>query len=223
MFDNDNEQDDFFDESNSDFSQQDVNGSADFFNEDESFSQIEENPVQQNDSHASLGYKTVGIVVAIILAVLALVILGLSNIHLVKKTDSTPKIQQEQTNQTHQQQNQNTTVTKESNTTEKDTPSNSTNQNSSGISLTNVPSSTYIDYSGKVISSQGVVQSLSRYLQDGQVIYCIDLSITIGTTSTSVKYYCGYNVYKQIKVGDILTVDYQQVSNTCFSVCTISK
>lgn len=223
MFDNDDEQDDFFAESDSDFSQQDINSSADFFNEDEGFSQTEKSPVQQNDSHTSLGYKTVGIVVAIMLAVLALVILWLSNIHLVKKTDNTPKVQQEQTTQTQPQQTQSTSVAEENNTAEKDITSNSTTQSSSGTSLTNVPSSTYIDYSGSVVSSQGVVQNLSRYLQDGQVIYCIDLSITIGTTSTSVKYYCGYNVYKQVKVGDILTVDYQQVSETCFSVCTISK
>lgn len=219
----DNEQDDFFYESDSDFSQQDINSSADFSNEDESFSQIGESPVQQNNSHVSLGYKTVGIVVAIILAVLALVILGLSNIRLVKKTDNTPKVHQEQTNntqpqQTQPQKTQSTTVIEEN-----ETSSSSTTQSSSGTSLTDVPSSTYIDYSGKVISSQGVVQSLYRYLQDGQVIYCIDISITIGTTSTSVKYYCGYNVYKQVKIGDILTVDYQQVSDTCFSVCTISK
>lgn len=210
MFDNENnEQDDFFAEDSSDFSQQDNMGSADFFNKEE------EIHTAQTETHASLSYKTVGVVVAIILAVLALIILGLSNIHLVKKEP----VQQVKQVEQEQQPAQDKDIEPTQPQVTQDEPKVST----SGNTLVEVPDSTYIDYSVKTIQSQGVVQSLSRYLQDGQVIYCINLDITMGKTSTEVKYYCGYNVFKQVKVGDIVTVDYQQVSDTCFSVCTISK
>ena len=100
------------------------------------------------------------------------------------------------------------------------------NYNNRGVSdngMVTIPGSTSLDYSSNVTQAQGVVSSLTRYLQDGQVIYCVNLDISVGATTTPVHYYCGYNVYSQVSVGDILNVEYQQVSDNCFSVCTISK
>ena len=210
MFDdNETEQDDFFAEMNSDFSQQDFeDSSADFFNTEDQFQTQDSPELPQRPKQTSLGYKTVGIIVALGLVILALVILGLSNIKLVKKTNQS-QIQQEQ-------QVQNTGYTNTESTVDSQQPADSK-------SLLTIPSNTYMDYSSKVVQSQGVVTSLSKYLQDGQVIYCIDLDITMGTSKNTVHYYCGYNVFKQVQVGDILNVEYQQVSETCYSVCTISK
>lgn len=221
MFTNNDEQDDFFAEGNSDFSQQDNSDSADFFSTEEDCQPDTIPNVQSPEQHSSFGYKTVGIVVALALVVLAFVVLGISNIKLVKKTSSTGS--QSQVQQTIAEP-QATQVTK-TEATESETTNSQVYQsnNSSTSDLISIPDSTYMDYSSKVVLSQGVVQDLSKFLQNGQVIYCINIDISIGTTSTSVKYYCGYNVFNQVKVGDILTVEYQQVSKSCFSVCTITK
>lgn len=248
MFDNDNfnEQDDFFSEADSDFGQQDFNdSSADFFSNEgdsEEFHVDDVPELEQPSQGFNFGYKTVGVVVAVGLILIAFVILFLSKLDLVKKPVDTPQpvqVQQEQQQLQQQQEVQQETQVQQQETQieeqqqetqvqqsqiddiQNDNQGYSESQVSNG--LVNIPDSTSLDYSSNTTQAQGVVSSLSRYLQDGQVIYCVNLDISIGTSTTPVHYYCGYNVYKQISVGDILNVEYQQVSDNCFSVCTISK
>lgn len=248
MFDNDNfnEQDDFFSEADSDFGQQDFNdSSADFFSNEgdsEEFHVDDVPELEQPSQGFNFGYKTVGVVVAVGLILIAFVILFLSKLDLVKKPVDTPQpvqVQQEQQQLQQQQEVQQETQVQQQETqieeqqqetqvqqsqiddTQSDNQGYSESQVSNG--LVSIPDSTSLDYSSNVTQAQGVVSSLSRYLQDGQVIYCVNLDISIGTSTTPVHYYCGYNVYKQISVGEILNVEYQQVSDNCFSVCTISK
>lgn len=221
MFDNENfnEQDDFFSEADSGLVQQDFdNSSADFFgNEGDSEEFCPE--LEQPSQGFNFGYKTVGVVVAVGLILIAFVILFLSKLDLVKKpADTSQSVQVQQEQQQLQQQQE---IQQEPQVQQQETQVQETQQSDS--QFVSIPDSTSLDYSSSITQSQGVVSSLSRYLQDGQVIYCINLDISIGTSTTSVHYYCGYNVYKQISVGDILNVEYQQVSDNCFSVCTISK
>ena len=241
MFDNDNfnEQDDFFSEADSDFGQQDFNdSSADFFSNEgdsEEFHVDDVPELEQPSQGFNFGYKTVGVVVAVGLILIAFVILFLSKLDLVKKPVDTPQpvqVQQEQQQLQQQQEvQQETQVQQQETQIEESQPQIDNTQNGyqeyseSQVSngLVSIPDSTSLDYSSNVTQAQGVVSSLSRYLQDGQVVYCVNLDISIGTSTTPVHYYCGYNVYKQISVGDILNVEYQQVSDNCFSVCTISK
>jgi len=225
MFDNENfnEQDDFFSEVDSGLVQQDFdNSSADFFgNEGDSEEFCPE--LEQPSQGFNFGYKTVGVVVAVGLILIAFVILFLSKLDLVKKpadTSQSIQVQQEQQQLQQQQEIQQETQVQQQETQVQEPQQSQAHNDSQFVSI---PDSTSLDYSSSITQSQGVVSSLSRYLQDGQVIYCINLDISIGTSTTSVHYYCGYNVYKQISVGDILNVEYQQVSDSCFSVCTISK
>ena len=237
MFDNDNfnEQDDFFSEADSDFGQQDFNdSSADFFNnggDSEEFHVDDVPELEQPSQGFNFGYKTVGVVVAVGLILIAFVILFLSKLDLVKKPVDTPQpvqVQQEQQQLQQQQEvQQETQVQQQETQIEASQPQidnyQEYSESSSDNGFVSIPDSTSLDYSSNVTQAQGVVSSLSRYLQDGHVIYCVNLDISIGTSTTPVHYYCGYNVYKQISVGDILNVEYQQVSDNCFSVCTISK
>lgn len=200
--------DNSFTETDSEFYQQDFSdGSADFF----SNSGVQDIPIYDevastSEPQVKFGYKTVGVVVAVVLIFLALFILGASKIKFIKNTSSNI-----------QATNQTTSTSKESNSSSQATPQ-------KGVtSLINIPPETDMDYSGSIIQAHGVVSKLSKYLQDGQVIYCINLDITIGSSTTTVHYYCGYNTFSQVQVGDILNVEYQQVSNTCYSVCTIYK
>lgn len=229
MFDNDNfnEQDDFFSEADSDFGQQDFNdSSADFFSNEgdsEEFHVDDVPELEQPSQGFNFGYKTVGVVVAVGLILIAFVILFLSKLDLVKKPVDTPQpvqVQQEQQQLQQQQEVQQETQVQQQETQIEEPQQSQAHNDSQFVSI---PDSTSLDYSSNTTQAQGVVSSLSRYLQDGQVIYCVNLDISIGTSTTPVHYYCGYNVYKQISVGDILNVEYQQVSDNCFSVCTISK
>lgn len=245
MFDNDNfnEQDDFFSEADSGFGQQDFHdSSADFFSNEgdsEEFHVDDVPELEQPSQGFNFGYKTVGVVVAVGLILIAFVILFLSKLNLVKKPVDTPQpvqVQQEQQQLQQQQEVQQETQVQEQQQETQVQQSQQENQvqesqndyeeysdGSVSNGLVSIPDSTSLDYSSNTTQAQGVVSSLSRYLQDGQVIYCVNLDISIGTSTTQVHYYCGYNVYKQISVGDILNVEYQQVSDNCFSVCTISK
>lgn len=155
----------------------------------------------------TLGYKSVGVVVALALVVLALLILGSSNIKISKKTSTNTNI--------------NTTTTQSTDLPQQETPSAEVTTSDNG--MIEIPDGTEVDYSGSIISSQGVVSDKRLFLQSNQVIYRLDIDISVGATSTTVYYYCGYNTFNKVNTGDILTVDYQQVSKKCFSVCSINK
>ena len=107
MFDNENfnEQDDFFSEADSGLVQQDFdNSSADFFgNEGDSEEFCPE--LEQPSQGFNFGYKTVGVVVAVCLILIAFVILFLSKLDLVKKpADTSQSVQVQQEQQQLQQQ-----------------------------------------------------------------------------------------------------------------------
>lgn len=221
MFNDFDEQEDIFSEADSEFNQQ-GESSADFFNNE----QTSEQDIIQS-SQTKFGYKTVGIIVSAVLVILALIILFFSKLRVVDKSDSNPQLQSQIGTQVQGTQSQGTQVQGTQSQSQRQETTNSYSQQASAnnnyTSLINIPTSTKMDYSGNIIQSQGVVSSLSKYLQDGQVIYCVNLDIVMGTSKTVVHYYCGYNVFSQLSVGDVVNVDYQQVSDTCFSVCTISK
>lgn len=219
MFNDFDEQNDIFSGADSEFNQQDES-SADFFNN-------EQNPEQDiiQSSQTKLGYKSVGIIVSVVLVILALIILFFSKMKVVEKNDNLQP-QSQVSNQIQSTQSQIGSQTQSTQVQSQEATNSQSQQAStdnSYTSLINIPANTRMDYSGKVTQAQGVVSSLSKYLQDGQVIYCVNLDIVMGTSKTVVHYYCGYNVFSQLSIGDIVNVDYQQVSDTCFSVCTISK
>lgn len=146
-----------------------------------------------------LSAKTVGIIIAVALAVLALVLMGLSNLSFSKKSDVV-----------------------EQSTEAPNSPTEGVNTQRDSVSLQEVPSDTQIDYSGDITDVNGTIISKKEYLLDGQVLYCLEISVGI-QNEQSIHYFCGYNVYDSVSVGDSVLVSYQQVSDTCYSINTISK
>ena len=133
-----------------------------------------------------LGMKTVGLLIAGGLVLLALILMGISKISLKKTGDS------EVLNTAPQS------------TQEVDT---GVNHPRGGIVLEEIPGSTHVDYATQVLESTGTIKEKSRYLLDGQVIYCLE--ITIGMqNSQSIHYYCGFNVFDSVSVGAAVTVSY---------------
>lgn len=95
--------------------------------------------------------------------------------------------------------------------------------NGGNISLMPLDDSVHIDYSGVVYESTGLVTGKLKYLQNNQVVYCIEVSIQAGATTQKIAYYCSYSTWSAVRDGDIVSVKYQQVSNNCFSVNEILK
>ena len=175
----------------------------------------------------TLGYKTTGILVASVLVVIGFLMLIIGSIKVVKKDDTSNlqanrnqvEIQtQAQAEASTQNQSQSEVVHNQENTYS----SSGTSIQGTGNFVT-IPDDMQINYNASIQTSQGTVSKLSRYLQNNQVVYCVEVSAVLGVSTTSVKYYCGYNTYRQLNVGDSITVEYQQVSDTCFSVLTLRK
>ena len=231
----DDEQDDFF---GSDFQQSFNNDSADdffFVVEDKNTNESSDENFEDNTLDSSfdgssdnnsfysteetntkvpkLRYKSVGILLAVVLVFLAVIVMGISNINVKKKSNSSSY------NNTQNNVANNNTVT------ETQAPTQVQNQGSvtSSDNLVALGNDVKIDYSSSNLFATGVISNMTRYLRGNQVVYCIDINMTIGGSSTVIYYYCGYNVYSQLKIGDIVTVEYQQVSDKCFTVCTIKK
>lgn len=144
-------------------------------------------------------YKSVAVILAGAFIVVAILLTVFDNISISKNTKN--KDSQEQVGQTQE---------------------GGTSQTSS-ISLVDVPADTSVNYNSNVETQTVKVQNKVRYLQDGQLIHCIDLALNIGGTTKIVHYYCGYNVYNSVSIGESVNVEYQYVSETVISVVTISK
>ena len=148
----------------------------------------------------SLNLKSAGMLIAVSFVLLAIVLFAINSIN--AKPASKPQQQQ------GQQQTQ---------------PQAQTKPAKSDVSLIPVPSTTQVDYSGKIYEATGTVTSKSKYLCGNQVVYLIKVEIQMGGSAMNISYFCGYNVYNGVSNGDVVTVKYQQVSDACFSVNTISK
>lgn len=165
----------------------------------------------------NLSMKQAGVVIAGGFIVLALVLYFISNININKKPRQSNQVPTQQTQQQPVQQTQQQPM--------QQTEAQPTQQpvSKSDVALVNVPNNTQVDYSGKIYEATGSVTNKSRYLTNNQLVYLIQVEIPFGSESMVVNYFCGYNVYNSVNSGDVVTVNYQQVSDTCFSVNTLIK
>lgn len=99
----------------------------------------------------------------------------------------------------------------------------STVSNSADISLIYVPESTTMNYSGDVYEATGTVTSKDKYVQNHQVIYCVQIKLAVGSSTEVVNFYCNYAAYNAVKTGDLVLVKYQQVSDSFISVNEVTK
>lgn len=174
-------------------------------------------PIPVNPNY---GYKTIGMIIAGALLVVAVILVIVSKVSITKKDISSGNTTASQNVQTDVN---NSNTSSNSGTSGNSSTSGTSGNSGSSLSLKVVPDSTSVDTSGEVMESEGTVTGLKRYLQDGQVIYCVEITMGVGMGSTTVHYYCGYNIFSELGVGDKLTVSYQKVSDECFSVNTIAK
>lgn len=217
----DSKQDDW---GSSDSSQQDdwdstpsQNNFADFSEQSqEDYWEQQDNFIQ--DSHVSekppkqfnFGIKTIGIIIAGLFLLVALILLILSNVKVKPKQKNNPTVN-------------NTVQTTSQIETEDDTIAPSKASSDNVLSMIEIPASTKLDYNGEVFESNAQVVKKIKYLEGHQVIYCIVLKIVAGSTSDEVKYYCNYSSFGAVSVGDLVFVKYQQPQDGYVSINEISK
>lgn len=208
------------------------------FNEQEVFTK----PHQKSP----LGFKAVAGIIVVFLIVLALTLTFIDKLSVTKKVPPPPTEAQQQMQQgakVEQQVEQNPTENtdfsdKGGKYDEEGTPKSESikvdekintqdaqkvTKPSNNGGMTELPNDVAVDYSGDLFESSGTIHNKIKYLENSQVVYCLELKANIGDRSKLIKYYCGYNTFNSVDEGDTVKVSYQVVSDTCYSVNTISK
>lgn len=177
-----------------------------------------------------LGTKVVALILAGVLLVIAIILMVVKNTSITKKgnDNQVPEQVAEVTQSPNSVQSNQVTTTSEPEytitpeITEVPQLPESTPEVVGGTEFKEIPDGTDIDYSADIQETSGSISGKKRFLLGEQVIYLLEISIGM-ENSVSVNYYCGYNVYDSVSIGDTVTVSYQKVSDTCYSVNTISK
>lgn len=201
----------------SDFLPQDNITSQDYQNFDDSgdlTAQVQQQPVKFNFSP-----KKASLIIAGVLLTLALVLMVIDSIKISPKQN-----QQQPVQQTQQQDNITQQQTQSQPQSQPQTQQQSQSVTSQGSAvLVEVPDSMSVSYSGDIQEANGKVIDKKKYVQGHQILYCITINISFGSSSENVSYYCNYNSYNQVNVGDVVVISYQQVNDSYISVNAIQK
>lgn len=180
----------------------------------------------------NLSPKVVAFIVAGALIVLAVILLLLDKVHIGKNTDGNTsvstdlqptgdiQIDDEYVQDLEVKPADDDTVEVHESTQSSTSESKEEDQ---GVVLTEIPDSTSLDYSGDMLEANAVVASKLKYLQGHQVLYCIVLRVSFGSATDIVNYYCNYSSFNSVEVDDIVSITYQQISDSFISVNSIAK
>lgn len=107
------------------------------------------------------------------------------------------------------------------NTSSVQSSSQSSSPSSYDIGMYVISNESLLDYSSPVIETQGTVSGKHCYLDGTQVVYLITITLDEINSST-VKYYCSYQVYNSVEKGTRLSVSYQKLTESSFSVYSVT-
>lgn len=181
-----------------------------------------------------MNYKKTACVVLGVCVVLALVIFGLSKIHITKKdtganvetTEAPVDVKVDDSKQkgvaTEAPTEEPTTVTESpAEVTEEPTTEPTQSTESNGWQEVNEDS---LKYAKDVQSVSGTVTDKKIYnTGDSQFVYDVEITSTLGNTEQLFHYYCTYNTFNELKEKDLVLVEYRQVGENNFVVCSLSK
>lgn len=166
--------------------------------------------------------KTIAIIVAVVILGIALLLMGIDKIHLSKKPADTNT---NTTTSTVQQQQQDDASTQQSNNTQSDNTSEDSQSNNAlnSATLVEIPDSASMTYSNDTLKANGKVTDKKKYVQGKQIVYCVEITIAVGSSSEIVNYYCTSATFNQVGMGDILIVNYVQVDDSYISITNVEK
>lgn len=175
--------------------------------------------------------KTVGLILASVCIVLALIFMGISKIHIQKK-EPVQNNQVATNQQSGTTDDSNTQNTQESNSQSNDggTEQQDTSESNTGsqsdtnrVVLVEIPSTTSMNYATDVLTTNGSVVNKTKYVQGHQIVYCITINVAFGSSTETINYFCNYASFNQVNKGDVLVITYQQVEDDYISINSISK
>lgn len=166
--------------------------------------------------------KTIAIIVAVVILGIALLLMGIDKIHLSKKPADTNT---NTTTSTVQQQQQDNASTQQSSNTQSDNTSEDSQSNNAlnSATLVEIPDSASMTYSNDTLKANGKVTDKKKYVQGKQIVYCVEITIAVGSSSETVNYYCTSATFNQVGMGDILIVNYVQVDDSYISITNVEK
>lgn len=178
-----------------------------------------------------MNYKKTAFVVLGVCIVLALLIFGLSKVHITKK-DTGAKV--EVTKAPVEVEVDNTETPKVATETPTEEPTASPEQ-STAVTTTEKPETIInndwqevnedsLKYAKDTQSVSGTVTAKKVYnTGDSQIVYDVEITSTLGNTEQLFHYYCTYNTFNDLKEKDLVLVEYKQVGENNFVVCSLSK
>lgn len=204
---NPNQSDDNFIDPSQDDSQSWANQSQDYQTQ-----QVTEPPIKTNFST-----KTIAFIVAGGILVVALLLMGIDKVHINKKDTTNTN-----TNTTVVQEEQRNTGGSSSQQEQSNQVAESQTSMDSAV-LVEIPNSTSMTYSNDTLKANGKVTDKKKYVQGKQIVYCVEITIAVGSSSETVNYYCTSATFNQIGKGDILIVNYVQVDDSYISITNVEK
>lgn len=204
---NPNQSDDNFIDPSQDDSQSWANQPQDYQTQ-----QVTEPPIKTNFST-----KTIAFIVAGGILVVALLLMGIDKVHINKKDTTNTN-----TNTTVVQEEQQNTVGSSSQQEQSNQVAESQTSMDSAV-LVEIPNSTSMTYSNDTLKANGKVTDKKKYVQGKQIVYCVEITIAVGSSSETVNYYCTSATFNQIGKGDILIVNYVQVDDSYISITNVEK
>lgn len=99
------------------------------------------------------------------------------------------------------------------------TQNNNQTQPETNVSLTEV---TGVD-SNQEYTVSGTIHDKVYYAANNQVLCGIKIKMEFGSESQIWTYYCAYNIYKQVKIGDIVQVTYSKPNDKFIMIHGVSK
>lgn len=175
------------------------------------------NPVKEvmPKKKVNLGTKSVGLLIALLFVILALVFMFFDGVSIKKKPKPTPI------------PNQGTVTSSPQTVTQAPTQGGQQGGTSSiasgSVTLIEIPVTTSLNYSGDILETSGTVLTKTKYVQAHQVLYCITIRVAVGSSVEDINYYCNFASYSAVKVGDLLVIKYQQVDDNYISVNEVLK
>lgn len=204
---NPNQSDDNFIDPSQDDSQSWANQPQDYQTQ-----QVTEPPIKTNFST-----KTIAFIVAGGILVVALLLMGIDKVHINKKDTTNTN-----TNTTVVQEEQRNTGGSSSQQEQSNQVAESQTSMDSAV-LVEIPNSTSMTYSNDTLKANGKVTDKKKYVQGKQIVYCVEITIAVGSSSETVNYYCTSATFNQIGKGDILIVNYVQVDDSYISITNVEK
>lgn len=204
---NPNQSDDNFIDPSQDDSQSWANQPQDYQTQ-----QVTEPPIKTNFST-----KTIAFIVAGGILVVALLLMGIDKVHTNKKDTTNTN-----TNTTVVQEEQRNTGGSSSQQEQSNQVAESQTSMDSAV-LVEIPNSTSMTYSNDTLKANGKVTDKKKYVQGKQIVYCVEITIAVGSSSETVNYYCTSATFNQIGKGDILIVNYVQVDDSYISITNVEK